>query len=116
MKPVGVFIVCIFVVAAVYAAPARPVPVPQSQFENIKVLNDMSDTDIRKEMMVWTDALGVQCSYCHESGNFAADSNPKKETARKMATMVKTINKDFLGGKASCVLCHRGSSTPDTSH
>ena len=113
MKPFGIFIVSIVVVVVISAAPAHSGPVRQSSFENIKVLKDMSDGDIRKEMMVWTEALGVQCSYCHVAGDFASDANPKKDTARKMATMVKTINKDFLGGKASCILCHRGASTPD---
>jgi Photosynthetic reaction centre cytochrome C subunit len=73
----------------------------------------MSDTDIRMEMNDWTEALGVTCNYCHVAGDFPSDLNPKKETARKMATMVKVINKDFLGGKAKCVLCHRGAAVPN---
>src|SRR5262249_29969949 len=87
-------------------------PMPQSSFENIKVLNGMSDTDIRQAMTDWTEALGVACSYCHVTGDFASDMNAKKETARKMARMVNTINKDFLDGKAKCVLCHRGAAVP----
>ena len=101
------------IASAVAATPARPLPMPQSSFENIKVLTDMSDTDIRNEMNDWTEALGVTCSYCHVAGDFASDMNPKKETARKMARMVRTINKDFLDGKAKCVLCHRGAAVPN---
>ena len=100
------------VVSAVAATPAHPVAMPQTSFENIKVLTDMSDSDIRNEMNDWTEALGVTCNYCHVAGDFPSDMNPKKETARKMATMVKVINKDFLGGKARCVLCHRGAAVP----
>src|SRR6185369_14384817 len=100
-------------VSAVAATPARPHPMAQSSFENIKVLTGMSDTDIRNEMNDWTEALGVTCTYCHVAGDFPSDMNPKKETARKMATMVKTINKDFLDGKAKCVLCHRGAAVPN---
>ena len=32
-----------------------------------------------------------------------------------MLTMVRTMNMDFLGGKAACVLCHRGSAVPDAT-
>jgi photosynthetic reaction center cytochrome c subunit len=101
------------IVSAVAATPAQPVAMPQSSFENIKVLTGMSDTDIRNEMNDWTEALGVTCNYCHVAGDFPSDMNPKKETARKMATMVKLINKDFLGGKAKCILCHRGAAVPN---
>src|SRR5262245_56592078 len=87
----------------------------QSQFKNIKILTDMADADIRKEMQGFTAALGVTCTYCHDDANFASDEKPKKEIARKMLTMVKTMNKDFLGGKAACVLCHRGSAVPDAT-
>jgi hypothetical protein len=86
---------------------------PQSSFENIKVLTDMADTDIRREMQTWARALGVQCNHCHEGSDYPSDANPKKEVARKMATMLKSINKDFLEGKGTCALCHRGSAIPE---
>jgi hypothetical protein len=115
MKGYSIFVLCAVLVAAVFVVPAKSRPMPQTSFDNIKVLNDMSDADIRKEMMSWTEALGVQCSYCHVAGDFASEANPKKEVARKMVTMVKTINKDFLAGKAQCVLCHRGAAVPNPS-
>jgi hypothetical protein len=107
-----VFVVVSVAVILVVPAGSRPVA-PQSSFDNIKVMKGMSDTDIRNEMMAWTEALGTTCSYCHAAGDFASDMNPKKDIARKMFTMVQTINKDFLAGKAKCVLCHRGKSVPD---
>ena len=115
MKAFSVSILSIVIVGAMFVAPARSGSMAQTSFENIKVLTDMSDSDIRKEMMVWTEALGVTCNYCHVAGDFASDMNPKKEVSRKMATMVKAINKDFLDGKAQCVLCHRGAAVPDPS-
>jgi photosynthetic reaction center cytochrome c subunit len=99
------------IVAVIFVVPANSRP--QSSFENIKVMKGMSDTDIRNEMMAWTEALGTTCNYCHVAGDFPSDTNPKKDIARKMFTMVQTINKDFLGGKAKCVLCHRGAAVPD---
>src|SRR5262245_33795216 len=95
--------------------PAFSRPVQESRFKNIKVLTGLSDPEIQKEMQNFAKSLGVTCSYCHQGTDYASDENPKKETARKMYTMVKTINKDFLGGKAECLLCHRGSAIPDTS-
>jgi len=113
MRGLSISLLIAVIVSVVAAAPARPLSMPQSSFENIKVLTGMSDTDIRNEMNDWTEALGVTCTYCHVAGDFPSDMNPKKETARKMATMVKTINKDFLDGKAKCVLCHRGAAVPN---
>lgn len=113
MKGLSLSVLSIVVFAAISVAPARSRSMPQTTFENIKVMTDMSDTDIRKEMQVWTEALGTTCNYCHVTGDFASDMNPKKEVARKMFRMVKTINKDFLDGKAKCVLCHRGATVPD---
>lgn len=113
MKGFSISVLVIVIVAAIFVAPARSRPMPQSSFENIKVMKDMSDTEIRQEMTVWTEALGTNCNYCHVAGDFPSDMNPKKDIARKMFTMVKTINKDFLAGKAKCVLCHRGATVPD---
>jgi photosynthetic reaction center cytochrome c subunit len=112
MRSLLISFLFILIVSAAAATPAQPGPMPQTSFENIKVLTDMSDTDIRNEMNDWTEALGVTCNYCHVAGDFPSDMNPKKETARKMATMLKVINKDFLAGKAKCVLCHRGAAVP----
>lgn len=86
----------------------------ESRLKNLKVLTGMTDQQVNAEMQVWTKSLGVKCSHCHTLGDFASDENPKKEMARQMAMMVKTINKDFLKGekKASCLLCHRGNAVP----
>ena len=64
-------------------------------------------------MQAWTKALGEPCTFCHEGNDYVSDANPKKEIARKMATMVMAVNKEYLNGKASCMLCHRGAAIPD---
>ena len=112
MRGFSISALVIVMVAAIFVMPVRSRAMPQSSFENIKVLTGKSDTEIRMEMTVWTEALGTTCNYCHIAGDFASDMNPKKETARKMARMVMAINKDFLDGKAKCVLCHRGATVP----
>lgn len=113
MKGLSLSVLSIVLFVAIFVAPARSGSMQQSEFENIKVMTGMSDTEIRKEMQVWTEALGTTCNYCHVTGDFASEMNPKKEVARKMFTMLKAINKDFLDGKAKCVLCHRGATVPD---
>jgi len=47
--------------------------------------------------------------------DWAAD-NPIKRTARKMVTMVQTINKDNFNGRqvVTCYTCHRGGRRPVT--
>ena len=115
MKSSILLVLSIVLVAGVVIAPARSKPLQETRFKNIKVLTDLSDTDIQKEMQNFTKSLGVTCTQCHAGSDFASDENPKKDVARKMITMVKTINKDFLGGKAACILCHRGSAIPDAS-
>ena len=115
MKSSMLLVFSIVLVIGVVVVPARSKPVQESRFKNIKVLTDLSDTDIQREMQTFAKSLGVSCTYCHEGSDFSSDENPKKDVARKMITMVKTINKDFLGGKAACVLCHRGAAVPDAS-
>jgi hypothetical protein len=114
MNRVTVF--AIVIVAGILAMPARsgstPAPRPVVQ-ENVKVLKDMSVSEIRKEMQTWTAALGVQCNHCHEGTDYPSDANPKKDVARKMVTMLRTINKDFLDGKGTCMHCHREKAIPE---
>ena len=73
MRGLSISLLIAVIVSVVAAAPARPLSMPQSSFENIKVLTGMSDTDIRNEMNDWTEALGVTCTYCHVAGDFPSD-------------------------------------------
>src|SRR5207245_718362 len=96
---------------------ATPPPAPK----NLKVLD--AKTDIRFFMQSINAALGVQCTYCHTEGDFAADGNPKKEMARKMIAMVRLIDTSFPSSagvfpdgyhEVDCSTCHRGSVKPET--
>jgi photosynthetic reaction center cytochrome c subunit len=100
------------VLIAVSVLSAQTAPAP-TKFKNIKVLGDLTDAQINREMQAWTKAIGEKCPYCHEGTDYASDANPKKDIARKMAQMVIDVNKNYLGGKASCVLCHRGAAVPE---
>lgn len=89
-----------------------PAPAP-TKFKNIKVLTDLPDAQINREMQAWTKAIGEKCPYCHEGTDYVSDANPKKDVARKMAQMVLDMNKNYLDGKATCMLCHRGMAVPE---
>src|SRR5882762_2219553 len=91
---------------------ANPPPAPK----NLKLL--AADTDIRFAMQSFNEALGVQCTFCHMEGDFAADAKPQKETARKMIAMVRLIDTSFPSSagvfpagyhEVDCSTCHRGS-------
>ncbi|HEY7788889.1 MAG TPA: c-type cytochrome [Vicinamibacterales bacterium] len=94
--------------------------------KNVQVLTGMSLKDIRADMQIVSQSLGVQCTFCHVAGNFASDEKPQKATARKMMTMVKdinakyfprrngaeTANADPIKGRVSCYTCHNGATEP----
>ena len=66
---------------------------PAAAAKNLKLLGPKSD--IPFIMQMFNEALGVQCAYCHVQGDFAADTNPKKEMARKMIAMGRLIDTSF---------------------
>jgi len=111
----------------------------QSPFKppsNLQVLaKDTKIADIIPAMRGFTQALGVRCQFCHsytgsdpnalENFDFASDAVPAKATARKMMTMLRAINSEFLKGvgepapagtsRVTCYTCHHGERKPQTS-
>ena len=96
---------------AAAAAPAK----------NLKLIGPKAD--LLFIMQSFNEALGVQCTYCHVQGDFAADTNPKKEMARKMIAMGRLIDTSFPSSagvfpegyhEVDCLTCHRGSVKPET--
>ena len=78
-----------------------------------------------------SEALGVNCTYCHNTRSFAAwdASTPKRTTAYYGIRMVRDINTDYLVpltptfpahrlgilgdvGKVNCATCHQGVFKP----
>jgi len=101
--------------AAMYAqdAPKKGPGGPPQPHKNLKILKD---DEVRPMMGAFRAALGQQCGFCHAQGDFAADTNPKKDVARKMIKMVNDDNAMFGDGKVhiTCYTCHRGKTTPET--
>lgn len=103
---------------------------PKGKFKNLKILpQDISEEKLDSIMESYNKALGIGCGFCHsavtnfpDSLDFAVDTNPMKEDARKMMRMTIDINKNnFYFDKnirpeylnvVHCKTCHRGEPYP----
>jgi len=87
-------------------------------YENIQVLNGMPGKHLDGVMNFFWNALQVHCIECHVLGNngwdFPNDEKESKQTARRMISMVRNINKNYFKGESriTCFTCHRGSLEP----
>lgn len=98
------------------------------EFTNLLVFpKDIERGELIGAMRNFSFGLGVRCEYCHEGGpsldsiDFASDAKEAKKTARRMLTMVRTINDDHLSSidrpdrlTVQCATCHHGVSRPES--
>jgi photosynthetic reaction center cytochrome c subunit len=110
-------LLCIFV-ANLPAFAQRP-QMAEDVFKNVQVLKGIPVDEFMSTMGVFSAALGMSCEDCHASNdakweNYALDTSPRKQMARRMIRMVATINKDNFGGRQriTCWTCHRGTNSP----
>ena len=103
--------------------------------ENIKVLpKTWTRQQVQAVMQTFTESLGVMCGHCHAEDpnapapaagqmprlNYALDTKPEKEVARKMIAMVMQANDTYMKAlgdtnvpeKVTCFTCHRGDKKP----
>jgi photosynthetic reaction center cytochrome c subunit len=96
------------------------------------VNSSIQHTEVTYALMIqFSQALGVNCTYCHNSRSFAVwdSSTPKRTTAWYGIRMVRAINNDYLVpltstfpahrlgvlgdvAKVSCATCHQGLFKP----
>ena len=130
MRPVVIVCVCVCLLSAAASARAQP-PNPPAMVDTpgVTVLTGLTVPEFEAEMQQMNMALGVSCGFCHARGNFAAETNPRKATARKMLEMVKGLNKQYFPdykpsgavgdesrlGKVTCFTCHHGEERPKTT-
>jgi photosynthetic reaction center cytochrome c subunit len=118
----GVITVMLGVLGVSSSAQIAPEPKPQMAeevFKNVQVLKGIPVDEFMETMGFFSASLGLNCVDCHtrqSEGNWAhyADDTPLKQTARKMVSMVTTINKSNFGGARAltCYTCHRGDQRP----
>ncbi len=94
----------------------------EEAFKDIRVLKGIPVDEFMDVMGMFSASLGYCCTDCHVKeavGNIAAFAvqTPKIQTARRMITMVNTINTGSFGGakRVSCFTCHHGSDTPEVA-
>lgn len=105
--------------AAQTATAAPPEKTMGQTGKNIKVLNDLPESQLGTVMNYFAASLGVRCNFCHvnKGGNnwvWEADDKEEKLTARAMIKMTMAINKDNFRGnvEVGCNTCHRGQNHP----
>ena len=103
--------------AAAGLAPAGSQSEPKAgdTYENLQLLADLPERELRPTMERWSAALGTGCSHCHESYSDAVDT-PMKLRAREMLTMVRALNASTFAApgapQVTCWTCHRGQRIP----
>src|SRR3989440_4850402 len=119
----------VLVTTALSAQGRGGVPLPPEP-KNLQFFpKDMTAAQILPIMQNFNAALGVNCTYCHNSeppadrpGNdFASDEKQTKKTARVMLGMARQVNMTLqsqLGKQpmdvtnVGCITCHRGVAIP----
>ena len=87
--------------------------------KNLQVLPKTTTKEqIKTIMKAQAKALGVECDFCHDVPDMAADTEHKK-IARQMMKMTDEINAKWMKGwpgaekhPVGCNTCHRGNSEP----
>ena len=106
-------IVVLAAAGAVFGQTADPKTAEQV-YKNITVMKGTPADQLQPAMQFIAASLGVQCTFCHVEGNFAADDKPPKKTARAMMEMTAAINQNNFHGQrqVTCYSCHHGASHP----
>ena len=91
-------------------------------FQNIKILNKTPAGRLLNIMAGgYSGSLGVSCSHCHVTTDFAKEDKPQKQVTRDMVAMAAFINDSLLkkieGIQSqqpglNCGTCHNGRARP----
>ena len=100
-------------------ATAQRAPMSEEVFKNVRVLRGIPVDEFMGTMGIFSAALGMSCEDCHLASdatwaNYAIDTSPRKQTARRMVQMMTSINQASFGGRqvVTCYTCHRGDTHP----
>lgn len=91
-------------------------------YKNVKMFKAVPAGRLLKIMQLgYATSLGVKCTYCHVTDDWASDAVPEKQIARDMSAMAQTINNTLLKNISNlkgpnpivnCTTCHRGEQKP----
>lgn len=87
---------------------------PKAEYKNLKVLRP--NDHLLDTMRFFNLSFRADCTFCHVSGDFASDDNPRKTIARKMMQMTESLRQNLGNGQVTCYTCHRGDAKPKTVH
>jgi Photosynthetic reaction centre cytochrome C subunit len=92
--------------------PAKPL-MSEEFFKNVQVLKGIPVDQFMGTMGFIAASLSVNCTECHLGRDYSVDTQ-KKQKARQMMLMVKTINQANFGGaqRITCYTCHRSDTAP----
>jgi len=127
----GMFVAVSFASAQQPAQPAAQQQPQQQQPpppQNLQILpKDTTREQLLQTMQAFTQALGVQCNYCHVQegrggrNDMASDEKRTKLAARQMIVLARDINQKLPAAvnkpaeeatRVSCATCHRGVPIP----
>ncbi len=85
--------------------------------KNLQVLTFLkTKNELKSWMHMMKKSLGVNCSYCHNTQDYASDAKVPKRRARMMLKMLVQIRKDYFSfpnaKKPTCYTCHQGHKHP----
>jgi formate-dependent nitrite reductase cytochrome c552 subunit len=97
----------------------RPARLPRESWEGIQAAHTTdfaSHPDRALAMSVYAASLGVDCSHCHEPGNWAAETRPAHARVALMLPIFEEIPKHFEESRmprTQCYMCHQGHTIPE---
>ena len=106
------------------AIPGKESDMANTVFKNIKTFKETQSikaTHLLAVMNYWGEALGVSCTHCHNTSDWASDEKQAKDTARGMYELRQVINKQIslqiedlkeIKPMVNCGTCHRGNAVP----
>jgi hypothetical protein len=84
--------------------------------KNLKLLPaGMKGEALLSVMKNFGGALGVDCAFCHDTGDYSKDEKKHKRVSRDMMKATMAFNQQLFKGKpeVTCMTCHRGKEEPE---
>jgi hypothetical protein len=97
----------------------RPARVPRTLWEGVQSAHTAdfaTQPDRAVAMSVYSASLGVECTHCHEAGQWAVAGKPAHAMVKQMMPIFDEIPKHFDKSRmpvTQCYMCHQGKPIPE---